>query len=320
MTLAHADKLTRSGDARPDRSASAAQCGPPRPSHDLEVPGQDRGPHLAAMVAYYALLSLVPFMFLALSVLGFFGQISAGLVPDPRARPLSCPASRRTTSCGRCGRCRRTPATLGVIGLFGILWASLGFYSALESALNIVFRVQNRAFLHQKWVTFVLVMVSLVVLFASLLTTIAATGWVDRHVPHLIHLNIAAYLATMAAVVDRVVPLPARRVPLPDERRAPPRGRVAGRGRRDGALPDLVPGAPALPALLGSAARAAGVRRPGHPARLALPDGEHHRAGRRDQLVLTGHGASRRRRRSWPASPSAKTGSGTHFASRNIGV
>ena len=59
--------------------------------------------------------------------------------------------------------------TLGVIGFFGILWASLGFYSALESALNIVFRVQNRAFLHQKWVTFVLVMVSLVVLFASLL-------------------------------------------------------------------------------------------------------------------------------------------------------
>ncbi len=35
---------------------------------------RDRGPHLAAMVAYYALLSLVPFMFLALSLLGFVGQ------------------------------------------------------------------------------------------------------------------------------------------------------------------------------------------------------------------------------------------------------
>ena len=34
----------------------------------------DRGPHLAAMVAYYALLSLVPFMFLALSLLGFVGR------------------------------------------------------------------------------------------------------------------------------------------------------------------------------------------------------------------------------------------------------
>ena len=31
---------------------------------------RDRGPHLAAMVAYYALLSLVPFLFLAVSLLG----------------------------------------------------------------------------------------------------------------------------------------------------------------------------------------------------------------------------------------------------------
>ena len=38
---------------------------------------QDRGPHLAAMVAYYALLSLVPFMFLAVSLLGLVGQLSA---------------------------------------------------------------------------------------------------------------------------------------------------------------------------------------------------------------------------------------------------
>jgi membrane protein len=158
---------------------------------------QDRGPHLAAMVAYYALLSLVPFMFLALSLLGLLGQISAGsylirelghILPGQSTRDLLAPVRS----------VQRNAGTLGVIGLFGIVWASLGFYSALESALNIVFRVQNRAFLHQKWVTFSLVVASVVVLFASLLTTIAATGWVDRHAPHLIQLNVAAYLATMA--------------------------------------------------------------------------------------------------------------------------
>ena len=157
----------------------------------------DRGPHLAAMVAYYALLSLVPFMFLALSLLGFVGQISASsylirelghILPGQSTTDLLKPVRSVQQNAG----------ALGVIGLLGIVWASLGFYSALESALNIVFRVQNRAFLHQKWVTFVLVMVSVVVLFASLLATIAATGWVDRHAPHLIHLNIAAYLLTMA--------------------------------------------------------------------------------------------------------------------------
>jgi membrane protein len=159
---------------------------------------QDRGPHLAAMVAYYALLSLVPFMFLAVSLLGLVGQLSASsymirelghILPGQSTHDLLQPVRS----------VQRNAGTLGIIGLLGIVWASLGFYSALESALNIVFRVQNRAFLHQKWVTLSLVVSSVVVLFASLLATIAATGWVDRHAPHLIQLNVAAYLATMAA-------------------------------------------------------------------------------------------------------------------------
>ena len=158
---------------------------------------QDRGPHLAAMVAYYALLSLVPFMFLAMSLLGLVGQISASsylirelghILPGQSTHDLLEPVRS----------VQRNAGTLSIIGLLGIVWASLGFYSALESALNIVFRVQNRAFLHQKWVTLSLVVTSVVVLFASLLTTIAATGWVDRHAPDLIQLNVAAYLATMA--------------------------------------------------------------------------------------------------------------------------
>jgi membrane protein len=150
------------------------------------------------MVAYYALLSLVPFMFLAVSLLGLVGQLSASsymirelghILPGQSTHDLLQPVRS----------VQRNAGTLGIIGLLGIVWASLGFYSALESALNIVFRVQNRAFLHQKWVTLSLVVSSVVVLFASLLATIAATGWVDRHAPHLIQLNVAAYLATMAA-------------------------------------------------------------------------------------------------------------------------
>ena len=36
----------------------------------------DRCTHLAAMVAYYALLSLIPFLFLVLSFIGWFGEPS----------------------------------------------------------------------------------------------------------------------------------------------------------------------------------------------------------------------------------------------------
>ncbi len=159
---------------------------------------RDRGPHLAAMVAYYALLSLVPFLFLTASLLGFAGHVSpnsylirelAHILPGQSARDLL----------NTVHAIQRDAGTLGVLGFLGLVWGTLGFYSSLESALNIVFGVQNRAFLHQKWVTFVLVTLSLLVLFTSLIVTTAATGWYHRHVPHLIDLKLIPFVATLAA-------------------------------------------------------------------------------------------------------------------------
>jgi membrane protein len=150
---------------------------------------RDRGPHLAAMVAYYALLSLVPFLFLMASLLGFAGHVSpnsylirelAHILPGQSARDLL----------NTVHAIQRDAGPLGVLGFF---------YSALESALNIVFGVQNRTFLRQKWLTFVLVTLSLLVLFSSLIVTTAATGWYHRHVPHLIDLKLIPFIATLAA-------------------------------------------------------------------------------------------------------------------------
>jgi membrane protein len=159
---------------------------------------RDRGPHLAAMVAYYALLSLVPFLFLTASLLGFAGHVSpnsylirelAHILPGQSARDLL----------NTVHAIQRDAGTLGVLGFLGLVWGTLGFYSSLESALNIVFGVQNRTFLHQKWVTFVLVTLSLLVLFSSLIVTTAATGRYHRHVPHLIDLKLIPFVATLAA-------------------------------------------------------------------------------------------------------------------------
>jgi membrane protein len=173
---------------------TAARLGHPVISKYL----RDRGPHLAAMVAYYALLSLVPFLFLTASLLGFAGRVSpnsylirelAHILPGQSARDLLHTVRA----------IQRDAGTLGAIGVFGLVWGTLGFYSALESALNIVYGVQNRAFLHQKWVTFVLVTISLLVLFTSLMVTTAATGWYHRHAPHLVDLKLIPFIATLAA-------------------------------------------------------------------------------------------------------------------------
>ncbi|HUZ84218.1 MAG TPA: YihY/virulence factor BrkB family protein [Gaiellales bacterium] len=157
----------------------------------------DRGPHLAAMVAYYALLSLVPFLFLSLALLGLAGPVDARssivrelsrILPDQSVGDL-LHAVQVVQGDAR---------TFGAIGLLGMIWASLGFYSALESAFNVVWDVSNRGFLHQKWVTFVGVAVSLFVLFCSLVLATAATGWVQRHDAGLFDIRWAAYAVGIA--------------------------------------------------------------------------------------------------------------------------
>jgi membrane protein len=58
---------------------------------------------------------------------------------------------------------------LTILGIVGLAWGSLGLFSALESAFNIVYGVQNRAFARQKGLMVLLVGAALVVLFLGLL-------------------------------------------------------------------------------------------------------------------------------------------------------
>jgi membrane protein len=128
----------------------------------------DRGTHLAAMIAYFALLSFVPLLFLALALLGLAGQPteSSYLVEElKRAFPNSSISSivRVVESV------QSNATTLGIVGGVLLLWSSLSLFSALESAFNIVFDRGNRPFLRGKGLALLLMVTSLVTLFAALL-------------------------------------------------------------------------------------------------------------------------------------------------------
>jgi len=156
----------------------------------------DRGPHLGAMVAYYALLSMFPFIFLTMSTLGLFGQISqSSYLIKELERILPNQSVNDLTSLVR--SVQRNAQTFLAIGLIGIVWSSLGFYSALESALNIVFRVSNRSFVRGKWLSFLFVMASLTVLFISLALSTLAIGWLDRHAPGTLNSGIIPYVISI---------------------------------------------------------------------------------------------------------------------------
>jgi membrane protein len=127
----------------------------------------DRGTHLAAMIAYFALLSFVPLLFLSLALLGLVHQADEGSF---FVRELSKTfPSTSIDSILRAVRGIQSNATaLGIVGGAFLLWSSLSFFSVLESAFNIVYGRPNRGFLHGKALASMMMVGSLVSLFTSL--------------------------------------------------------------------------------------------------------------------------------------------------------
>jgi len=139
----------------------------------------DRGTHLAAMVAYFALLSFVPLVFLALSLFGLAHQAHPS---DFFVKELkhAFPGTSLKSIINLVRRVQNNAAALGIIGGIGLLWSSLSFFSALESAFNIVYGLPNRRFLHGKGIAAALMASVLTTLFVSLVVG-AFGGSVLKH-------------------------------------------------------------------------------------------------------------------------------------------
>ena len=128
----------------------------------------DRGTHLAAMIAYFALLSFVPLLFLALALLGLFGRVeeSSFLVTELNK---TFPGSSVDSIVRIVEEIQENATALGIIGGAFVLWTSLSLFSVLESAFNIVYGRPNRSFLHGKVIAVAFLIGSLFVLFVGLL-------------------------------------------------------------------------------------------------------------------------------------------------------
>jgi membrane protein len=157
----------------------------------------DRGTHLAAMVAYFALLSFVPLVFLALALLGLVHRADASdfLVKElSRAFPTTSLKSILTLV----HRVQDNATTLGVVGGIALLWSSLSLFSALESAFNIVYGRPNRSFLHGKGVAAVVMVATITTLFISLVIGALGVEVVKRYAPGFVANSISAYILTIA--------------------------------------------------------------------------------------------------------------------------
>ena len=157
----------------------------------------DRGTHLAAMIAYFALLAFVPLTFLALASLGLTGRAdeSSFLVREIKHTLPGTPIDRIVDLVHSV---QDNAAALGIVGAVALVWTSLSLFSALESAFNIVYGRPNRSFFHGKGLASVLMIASLMTLFVALLVGSLGYALVRDQAPGFVSNSVFAYAVSIA--------------------------------------------------------------------------------------------------------------------------
>ena len=153
----------------------------------------DRGTHLAAMIAYFGLLSSVSLIFLALAVLGWTGRAEESSYLVDALQHLF-PSQPIDNIVKVVQQIRENATALGVIGAFFLLWTSLSLFSVLESAFNIVYDRPNRSFLHGKSLATLFMAGSIVVLATGLVLGSFGYDLLQRFAGGVIANGVVAYV------------------------------------------------------------------------------------------------------------------------------
>jgi YihY family inner membrane protein len=161
----------------------------------------DRGPHLAAMIAYFGLLSSVSLIFLALALLGFTGRAEESSYLVKELQQLF-PSQSITDIVRVVDTLTANATTLSVIGVTFLLWTSLSLFSVLESAFNIVYGRPNRSFLRGKGVATLFMAASLTIVFAALVAGSVGYDVLQRHAPGFVANSVVAF--TLSTVMSTV--------------------------------------------------------------------------------------------------------------------
>jgi membrane protein len=112
----------------------------------------------AASIAYYGLLSLFPLILLGLTVLGQMTTDSADREAVVRFAFRYFPRQFAFIQ-GQLDAFRETPVTFGFWGVVALIWAALGVFNAVTSAVNHAWSVEKRrSFLKHRLVSFLMML------------------------------------------------------------------------------------------------------------------------------------------------------------------
>jgi membrane protein len=158
----------------------------------------DRGTHLAAMIAYFALLSFVPLLFLSLALLGFTGRANERSYVVTELQRIFPGVSGQTAS-DLIRTVQRNATSLGLVGGGFLLWSSLSLFSVLESAFNIVYGRPNRPFLRGKARALAFMVAAVVTLFTGLVAGGLGAHLLNRFAPGFLGNTVVAHIVSVLA-------------------------------------------------------------------------------------------------------------------------
>jgi membrane protein len=148
-------------------------------------------------VAFYALLSLFPFLLLSLTILG---RVSAddhdrasilGFVLQYFPRQFDFVTQQLDAF-------RQSKAGLGIGGSVVMVWAALGFFGAITSAINYAFQVKPFGYWKHKLVSFLMLVAASLLMLAGLILLSARTVLVSHWLPSApMHLPVFAALGSL---------------------------------------------------------------------------------------------------------------------------
>jgi membrane protein len=133
---------------------------------------QDNCSLMAAAISFYAILSVIPLFLVFMSISGYVlhsskQALQAVIVLLWRTSPASIADGFQVIT-----DLMEQKTVFGIIGILGSTWAASRIFSAVEDAMNTVWKVEKRrSYWHSKFLTLLLVPITVLVMLSSLAFT-----------------------------------------------------------------------------------------------------------------------------------------------------
>lgn len=130
------------------------------------------GLNLSAAIAFYSILSLIPFFFLLLSLTGYMLGSSEDVYRAAVSFARELIPQIDTMVFEETKRIMNKSEVLGWVGVLSLIWTASLIFTSLEFALNTIFKVKRkRHFFYSKLLAFTMIPVGCVILTTSILIT-----------------------------------------------------------------------------------------------------------------------------------------------------